>query len=162
MTSFVIRRATSVDVPEVAAIERATFADPWAESFFGQLVEDPRAWFACARGEVDAQFERPSRPPLLGYVVAVFAADEGEIANLAVAAGARGHGVGSSLLEAALERARAKGASAIYLEVRESNAQARRLYGAKGFVPVGRRRAYYRNPIEDALILSRRVDASLG
>ena len=89
--------------------------------------------------------------------MAVFAADEAEIANLAVADDERGQGVGAALLDAVLQAAEARGSASIYLEVRESNSVARRLYGSRGFSAVGRRRGYYRRPSEDALILSKSV-----
>jgi len=90
-----------------------------------------------------------------GYVVAWFAADEGEIANLAVSPSAWGGGVGRALLGAALDVASSRGASAVYLEVRDSNERARRLYRSNGFEEVGRRRRYYRRPVEDAIVLRR-------
>src|SRR5207253_2646093 len=105
----------------------------------------PAARWRCVR-------EGAGAPPL-GYVVAWFAADEGEIANLAVDPPARGRGLGAALLDAALAEASGRGVTAVYLEVRESNATARRLYASRGFVEVGRRRGYYRKPPEDAIVL---------
>jgi len=92
-----------------------------------------------------------------GYVVAIDAADEGEILNLAVAPQSRRHGLGHALVRRVLEALTGRGARAIYLEVRESNAPARRLYAAHGFREVGRRQRYYRRPVEDAIVL--RLDA---
>src|SRR5436309_1957910 len=68
------------------------------------------------------------RTELAGYVVAWLAADEAEIANLAVAPSLRGLGVGAALLDASLREVARRGASAVYLEVRESNVAARGLY----------------------------------
>jgi ribosomal-protein-alanine N-acetyltransferase len=92
-----------------------------------------------------------------GYVVALDAADEGEILNLAVAPEGRRHGVGRRLVEAVLSRLSEKGVHHVFLEVRESNAPARSLYESHGFREVGRRRGYYRRPVEDAIVL--RLDA---
>jgi ribosomal-protein-alanine acetyltransferase len=94
---------------------------------------------------------------VVGYAVAWFAADEAELANLAVAASARGRGVGALLLDAVLAEAAHRGAATVYLEVRESNAAARRLYASRSFAEVGRRRRYYHNPAEDALVLARPI-----
>jgi [ribosomal protein S18]-alanine N-acetyltransferase len=88
-----------------------------------------------------------------GYVIAHHAADEGEILNLAVSPECRGRGVGRDLVEQVLARLGEAGVAAVYLEVRESNAVARRLYHHLGFQEVGRRAGYYRRPKEDAVIL---------
>jgi len=94
---------------------------------------------------------------IAGYVVALDAADEGEILNLAVAPGGRRHGLGRALVQSILEALTARGVRQVYLEVRESNAPARALYAAHGFKEVGRRKQYYRRPAEDAIVL--RLDA---
>ncbi len=90
-------------------------------------------------------------------MVAIDAADEGEILNLAVAPDGRRRGLGHALVRRVLEGLTSRGAQAIYLEVRESNASARRLYAGHGFREVGRRKQYYRRPVEDAIVL--RLDA---
>ena len=124
------------------AIERAAFSDPWSA---GQLRE-------CLDAGLDFLVaERDGR--VVGYVVAVRAADEAEILNLCVAPAARRAGTGRALVRAILERVAAHGARAAYLEVRDSNRAARRLYEGEGFAPVGRRRDYYRRPVEDAIVL---------
>jgi ribosomal-protein-alanine N-acetyltransferase len=86
-------------------------------------------------------------------VAAWFIAGEGEIGNVAVDPEMRGRGVGSVLLESALLEGRRRRATQIFLEVRESNHVAREMYASHGFVSVGRRRHYYRRPVEDALVL---------
>ncbi len=90
-----------------------------------------------------------------GYVVALDAADEGEILNLAVAPGGRRHGLGRALVQAILRLLQERDVSHVYLEVRESNGAARALYAAQGFTEVGRRQQYYRRPVEDAIVLRR-------
>lgn len=138
-----IRAARFTDVDRVAAIERASFSDPWSTESFARLLGDPRVHFAVA-AVGDA---------VVGYVVAWFVVDEGEIANLAVTLDARGRGVGGRLLDSAVEMARRRRVAFLYLEVRDSNAAARALYGSRGFHEVARRRHYYRRPVEDALVL---------
>ncbi len=88
-----------------------------------------------------------------GYIIARHAVDEAEILNLGVGAARRRRGTGRALVEAMLAALRERGIRAVFLEVRESNAVALHLYAVLGFIPVGRRRRYYRLPIEDAVIL---------
>ena len=92
-----------------------------------------------------------------GYVVAHHAADEGEILNLGVARAHRRRGLGRALVEQVLAALAARGVRVVYLEVRESNAGARRLYEAFGFREVTRRARYYRRPVEDAVVLSAKL-----
>ena len=140
-----ISAATSKDVRAIAAIERLAFTDPWSEQSFREVLSHPAVYFACAR----------DGSGVAGYVVAWFAADEGEIANLAVDPASWGTGVGRTLLDSALDEAARRGTAAMYLEVRESNQRARRLYGSRGFAEIGRRRGYYQHPAEDAIVLRR-------
>jgi ribosomal-protein-alanine N-acetyltransferase len=144
-----IETARLADVASIVAIERAVFSDPWSVRSFREALANPSVYCACAR--------RDGRT-LQGYVVAWFVADEGEIANLAVAPGAWGNGIGRALLDASLQEAAARKLRAVYLEVRDSNARARHLYGSRGFVEIGRRRSYYRRPVEDAIVLRRLLD----
>ncbi len=147
--TVVIEAAKLADVPAIIAIERAVFSDPWSARSFRDALSNPSVFCACARGDGRA---------VRGYVVAWFVADEGEIANLAVAPGAWGTGIGRALLDASIEEAAARKLRAVYLEVRDSNARARHLYGSRGFVEIGRRRSYYRRPVEDAIVLRRSID----
>lgn len=147
--SVVLRPAATGDLAAVAAIERASFSDPWAQSAFASLLTSD-AHFVVAVSTDRAE-------TVVGYVVAWFAAGQGDVANIAVAPAARGRGVGAALLDGALAAARAAGARELFLEVRESNAGARALYASRGFAEVGRRRNYYRRPVEDALVLRARI-----
>ena len=94
---------------------------------------------------------------IVGYIVALDAADEGEILNLAVSPATRRTGLGRALVHEMLEALSDRGVRQVYLEVRESNAPARALYAAHGFKEAGRRKQYYRRPVEDAIVL--RLDA---
>ena len=127
-------------------MERVCYPDPWAASSFAALPDNPQVCFLVSRDASDQ---------LQGYVVAWHVMDEGELANLAVAPSRRRQGIATALLDAVLNDATGRGTKEIYLEVRESNAAARALYSARGFDEVGRRKGYYRFPVEDALILRR-------
>lgn len=134
------------DVPAVAAIEAASFADAWPASAFRDLLRQDFARLRVAVAPGGA---------VVGYCILTRAADEGEIANICAAPAVRGTGVGGRLLDDALGAADAEGTEALYLEVRISNAAARALYESRGFALVGRRRGYYQHPTEDALVLRR-------
>lgn len=94
---------------------------------------------------------------IVGFVLGWVAADEAELANLAVAAEHRRKGIGHVLLERFCHAARDRGARRITLDVRVGNHPARALYRRHGFAPAGRRPDYYANPVEDALVLSARL-----
>jgi ribosomal-protein-alanine N-acetyltransferase len=132
------------DLEAVLALERTCFADPWVrEAFLAEIGDAPPVrWPLVAMGV-----------ELAGYVVAWFIEDEAHLANLAVAPEFRRRGLGRRLVRAVLEEAARRGTRWIRLEVRESNAAARALYQALGFRPVGRRRSYYADNGEDALLL---------
>ena len=141
-----VRAAAERDLGAIHAIERASFGDPWSLEGFRDLLDHPRAKLEVAVGAGDE---------VLGYAVAWYVADESEIANIAVAPHARRRGVGALLLDRILHAAAAFGAKTVFLEVRESNASARKLYEARQFEVAGRRAKYYQKPDEDALIMRR-------
>jgi ribosomal-protein-alanine N-acetyltransferase len=88
-----------------------------------------------------------------GFVVAAVIASDAEIETIAVDGPAQGHGFGSSLLHAVFEELKLVGVSEVALEVRDSNEGAFSFYRRAGFHEVGRRRGYYREPVEDAILL---------
>ncbi len=135
-------------MPAVHAIEQEVFADPWSTQDFRDCVTSDALFLIVEAG---------ATREIAGYVVALDAADEGEILNLAVAPAGRRNGLGRTLVQHILEALTARGVRQVYLEVRESNAPARALYAAQGFKEVGRRTQYYRRPVEDAIVL--RLDA---
>ena len=147
-----VRRATPADLARVAAIEQASFADPWTQDALETAMGLAHIRFLVAEegGGTASQ--------LVGYVVALVMGDEGEIADIAVAPSARRAGVGRVLLSRVEDEMARCGVRALYLEVRESNRAALGLYAARGFEAVGRRRGYYRHPVEDALVLRREID----
>lgn len=87
-----------------------------------------------------------------GFLCARVVASEWEIENIVVVETARRRGIAHELLEELLRRAHSQDATAVWLEVREANEPAQRFYEKHGFTVAGRRRAYYRNPDEDALL----------
>lgn len=139
----------SGDLDEVAALERDLYPNPWRREHFAEFLSLPAglAWVAD-----------DSAGGLAGYALAWVAADEGEVANLAVARGWQRRGIGSRLLEIVLREARARGARRVWLEVRASNLAAQSLYSRHGFRVAGRRKGYYMGPREDALVMAADLD----
>jgi ribosomal-protein-alanine N-acetyltransferase len=147
-----IEPATENDVAEIVEIERACFSDPWSSSAFTSALREAVVYFQVIRAE----------GRVVGYVVAWFVADEGEIANLAVTPTMRRRGLAAALLDETLHEAERRGVANVYLEVRDSNDAARALYASRGFDEVGRRRKYYRMPAEDAVVLRRAATSGLS
>jgi ribosomal-protein-alanine N-acetyltransferase len=135
------------DIPQVMAIDHLSFPLPWsATSYRHELTQNPASHFTVA-------ITGPPRD-ILGYIGYWFIVDEAHINTLAVHPAWRGLGLGEQLLLHALAQARAEGARLATLEVRASNTVAQRLYSKHGFERVGRRKKYYQNNQEDALLLS--------
>jgi ribosomal-protein-alanine N-acetyltransferase len=147
-----IRAARAADLLRIATIEQESFSDPWTYDALATAMALPHVRFLVAEEGGGAAGR------LLGYVVALVMGDEGEIADLAVDPVARRHGIGAMLLARMEDDVTRAGVRTLFLEVRESNGAALGLYGARGFQPVGRRRAYYRVPVEDALVLKRELN----
>ena len=138
-----IRPARSADAEPLSEIERRCFSDPWSPAGFREVI--------ATQGGFGLVAERSET--IVGYLLGREIVGEGEILNLAVDRPGRRRGVGSTLLRAGLVCFAERGVQQVFLEVRESNEAARRLYLAHGFRAVGHRPDYYRNPVEGALIL---------
>ena len=142
---LLIRAATAADLPAMMALEkRASTAAHWSGAQYDALfrASDP-ARVALVLHDASG---------LQGFVVARLLSEEWEIENIAVAGPARRRGLGTRLLGELLDLAKAKGGAAMLLEVRESNYAARALYEKWAFVESGRRRRYYKDPDEDAVL----------
>ena len=146
------------DLDGILAVDAATFDRPWTRAMYEwEWTHSDVARFYVARTP-DAT-TGASGGPAAGVVVAYCASwivfDELHINNLAVDPAWRRRGVASALLTFVLQQAAAEGAIRATLEVRRSNEPARRLYERFGFAFAGVRTAYYREPVEDALVLWR-------
>ncbi len=133
----------------MAAIEKQSFSEPWSENAIEQELDNRLARYLVAiRGDEVA-----------GYIGSYEVAGECYITNLAVAPACRRAGIAQALLTAAINGAQGRKNTFITLEVRPSNLAAVRLYQKNGFKEAGRRKEYYRKPIEDALILTKYLNA---
>jgi ribosomal-protein-alanine N-acetyltransferase len=137
---------TIARIDEVLEIEKLSFSDPWSREMFRSELE-------VGGGTYARMAERDGR--LLGYSLAVLVADEAHLGNLAVHPDARGAGVGQALLDDLLAVSEKRRATRLTLEVRESNERARKFYYRNGFIDVAIRKNYYRNPVEDAIVMLR-------
>jgi len=138
-----VRALRGSDIPRVLEIENTSFSTPWKESTFrGLLGRTDTDLIAALR-----------RDELIGYAVTWAVLDQAELGNVAVAPEARGTGAGRVLVRAVIERLRYRRIRECFLEVRASNTVAQSLYESLGFEVVGRRRAYYAQPTEDALVM---------
>jgi ribosomal-protein-alanine N-acetyltransferase len=130
---------------EILTIERLSFSAPWSRELFAAELDNPRS-LSLGAGRGCA---------LAAYIFLWVIGDEAQLHTIAVRPSQRGQGVASYLMRAAFRLARFRGAAWASLEVRGSNHVARCLYEKHGFTVVGRRPAYYRKPVEDALLMNK-------
>jgi [ribosomal protein S18]-alanine N-acetyltransferase len=143
------RLASAADLDGVLAIEQASFNSPTTREWYEGELKRPEVCFIYVLRTADQ--------PVAAFCAFWLVAEQAHINNLAVLPELRGRGLGTQLLEAITQEAARLGASMLTLEVRHSNDAARRLYERAGFYQDGVRKNYYTNPIEDALILSRKT-----
>ena len=138
------------DVPAILALERACVEAPqWGEAFWRGGFPGDAALRAVFVAEVDER--------VCGYSVASSAADIAELESVAVSESARRSGLGLALCERVMQWARERGAKSMQLEVRESNVAALSLYQQLGFVEQGKRPKYYKEPVEDAVLMAAKL-----
>lgn len=131
-------------IEPLAEIERLSFSKPWsAAAITAELQNETAHFFTAEYGGTAA-----------GYIGLHTVCGEGYIANIAVHPGYRRKGIARALLRHVMEYAKQNGLLFLTLEVRPGNTAAIRLYRAEGFLEAGRRKAFYSNPREDALILT--------
>ena len=144
-----IVEACQEHINDIVVVENLSFKIPWTrQSIMEEFLENELAVYLCALAGGKA----------VGYVGMWHIIDEGHITNIAVHPEFRSCGVGSALMEALLEAAKALGITALTLEVRRSNHEAQALYSKYGFAEGGMRKAYYADNNEDALIMWRRLE----
>lgn len=145
MASLSLDRMRTEDLDEVLAIERASFSMPWSRGAFLYEMQQNRV-ARCWVG-------RDAAATVVGYVCLWEVADEIHITNVAVRPDLRRQGIARSLLRTVLDDARGRKFKIVVLEVRPSNQHAVSLYESFGFRVVGRRRGYYYDTGEDALVM---------
>ena len=136
-------------VPQIAAMERTCFSDPWSENSIASELDNRLSYWLVA--EENGQ--------VLGYIGSQTVLGETDIMNLAVSPEHRRKGIAKALLLTLMDVLKTQGNRCVSLEVRQSNLPAQALYKKLGFRQVGIRPNYYRDPKEAALILRKEYEA---
>ena len=142
---FIIRKMTVEDIPAVIDLDQKSFSLPWPErSFRFEVTGNPasRCWVAEADGKI------------VGMIVVWLIVDEAHVATIATHPDFRRQGIAKRLLAHALRQLIEEGARSSFLEVRESNFAAQEMYRKFGYEVSGRRRRYYRDNDEDAILMN--------
>ena len=146
-----VERMRPDDLDEVLVIERASFSMPWSRGAFLYEMQQNRV----ARCWVMRENDR-----VVAYLCLWEIADELHVTNVAVHPAARRRGLARTLLRGVLDDSRGRGFRTVALEVRPSNEHALALYDSMGFRVVGRRRGYYYDTGEDALVMETELQAA--
>ena len=142
---YIIRQMEKKDIEQVERIEKEIFSIPWsAHSFEDAAMTKENIYLVCECNGVIA-----------GYCGLWTVLGEGNITNMAVDKEYRKKGIGEALMKEMEKRGRQKDVDIFFLEVRQSNAAARRLYDKMGSKEIGTRKRFYERPVEDAIVMSK-------
>lgn len=146
---MILREMLVEDLDKVMEIEEDLFAVPWTKEGYFTFLTRKDAMFLVVeeKGEI------------LGYCGLLMVLDEGDVTNVAVRRDRQREGIGNFLMESMLRLAYEQGIRTVHLEVRAGNYVAVRLYERLGFVKDGIRKGYYTDPVEDAVLMTRRQEA---
>ncbi|RYG46787.1 ribosomal-protein-alanine N-acetyltransferase [bacterium] len=143
MSTFRLERLREEHLPAILRIEQASNSSPWSERSFRNELDHPYGLFLTALLEGEP----------IGYGGIWFVIDEAHITTIAIDGAQRGLGYGRRLMVTLLEEAKERGMACATLEVRAGNEPALRLYEGLGFVRSGRRKGYYPDNREDAVVM---------
>ncbi|MBR2930094.1 MAG: ribosomal protein S18-alanine N-acetyltransferase [Clostridia bacterium] len=136
-------RSVPDDARGIAELEERCFPDPWSQRDITDLITTEGAMCFTAR----------EGTRVVAYVIGRLIAPEGEIYRVAVDEAYRHRGIAYRLLDYAAKTSRGKGLESLFLEVRSKNLAAVSLYRSYGFKEIGRRRNYYKDPTDDAIVM---------
>ena len=140
--------ATVSDIDEIVQIESESMPNPWGPSDYKEAIESDHAFVYVLT--VDDK--------IIAYTVYYLTPPESELPDIVVAPSHRNKGIGKTLLTKSFEELKSRGVDTVFLEVREQNIAAQRLYTSLGFENIGKRKYFYSNPVEDAICM--RLDLS--
>ena len=144
-SAFIVREMNRDDIPRIAELESLCFSEPWSEKALSESLDAGTLFFVAQKGD-----------EVIGYIGISVISGEGYITNVAVFPEYRKMGVASALLNRVIKLKDEMPLEFVSLEVRASNDAAISLYNKLGFLECGRRKGFYRNPTEDASIMTRR------
>ena len=145
---MILEKMNSSHVTQIAELEKICFSDPWSERSVASELDNKLAfWLVAVEGEKVA-----------GYIGSQTVVGETDMMNVAVHPDFRRQGIAEALINALVDNLKQMESQCLTLEVRVSNIPAVSLYEKLGFAEIGRRKNYYRNPKEDALILRKEWD----
>lgn len=142
MTEIKYYELTYDDIAKVSEMERQFFSTPWSEASIAHYMETGNTIFVVARDQEET----------IGYVAVLCVLDEGNLVSIGVDDAYRKMGIATELIDIVYDMAHERGVTSINLEVRPSNEAAIAFYEKEGFVQNGRRKDFYREPTEDALL----------
>jgi ribosomal-protein-alanine N-acetyltransferase len=167
-----LRPMVTADLVDVLALEHELFADdPWTPQMFAdEIVQPPEArLYLVAEAAADdggveqrdivSDSGRDAEPVMAGYAGLLFVPGgiQADVLTIAVRASYWGRGIGSALLDALIEEARARDCAELFLEVRADNPRAHGLYLRRGFEEIGVRRGYYQPSGTDAIVMRKEL-----
>lgn len=140
-------RADKSHISQIAELEKSCIPGGWSEKAFEQALENPNAliFAAVCGGEV------------VGFLNGSYVLDEAELLNIAVSEKSRKSGIAGMLVTAFEDELRKLGVKTVYLEVRDGNTPARKLYEKHGFTQNGLRKNYYSSPVENAVLMMKMI-----
>ncbi len=144
-SGFEFRPAAEGDLDDMLSAEKLCFSEPWSRDSMRYILPGPNMHSLICRESGSGK--------LCAYAGLAHVLDEGEIVNIAVVPEFRRRGLGREMIERLFGFCRENGIGTIYLEVREGNTAARALYSSAGFGECGKRKKYYSNPTEDAVLM---------
>lgn len=143
----IIRGMRYDDLDQITEVERVCFSLPWSKNSFERELENELAYYQCAE----------ENGIIMGYMGMWRILDECHITNVAVLPEYRKRGIASMLISKMVEICKCSEILNMTLEVRESNLPAINLYEKFGFISVGKRPRYYLKPVEDAIIMWKKI-----
>ncbi|MDD3186674.1 MAG: ribosomal protein S18-alanine N-acetyltransferase [Anaerostipes sp.] len=138
-----IKEVTGDDIEEIAKLEADCFSDPWSQKGI---------WDAY-NGDFYLMYKIEEKEKIAGYIIGRYIVDEGELLRVAVNPKERQSGLGQALVQMLQNEMSVRGVKDIFLEVRESNENAIKLYEKMQFECIGKRKRYYQHPTEDAVLM---------
>ena len=139
------RRATAHDAPAIARLEDEIFPDGWSERDVTDTI--------CSEGAMC--FVATDDLGTVAYILGRMIPPEGEIYRIAVRPDKRGRGIGYRLLDYGVKTSKGRGLESLFLEVRSKNIPALKLYSSYGFKRIAIRKNYYKDPVDDAVVMLR-------